>query len=97
MLVQIIKLKSSLSEEEVTQIAHERAEQFRNVPGLTQKYYVKTGEENGYAGVYIWDSVESLGAFRNSELAKTIPQAYKLTAPPDIELLDVIFKLREDS
>ena len=97
MLIQIIRLKSALAEEEAMKIAHERAEQFKMVPGLVQKYYVRTGEENGYAGVYIWDSIDSMTAFRNSDLAKTIPEAYKLTAPPDIELLDVIFKLREDS
>lgn len=95
MVIQIIKLRSSLSEEEVTKVAHERAELFKEVPGLLQKYYVKTDQSNGYAGVYIWDSMDSIKAFKNSELAATIPAAYKLEGPPDIEILPGIFALRE--
>ena len=93
MIIQIVKLKSSLPEDEVIRIAEERAADFRKVPGLVQKYYVMTGEPDSYAGIYIWDSRESMMAFRETELAATIPMAYKVKEPPQIQILDGVFKL----
>ena len=93
-IIQIIKLRTSLEEDEVLKIAKERAPQFKAIPGLIQKYYVKASPPHHFAGVYIWDSMESLQSFRESELAASIPQAYKLLEAPEIELLDVKFELR---
>ena len=55
MVLQIIKLKSNLAEEEL--LKREREPQFNAIPGLMQKYYVKTAQ---YSGVYVWDFPESL-------------------------------------
>ena len=94
MIIQFIKLHSDLPEEELLKRAHERAPRFREIKGLVQKYYVKLGD-NRYGGFYIWDSPESLMAFRESELATSIPQAYEIKEAPEVELLNVMFKLRE--
>lgn len=94
-IIQFIKLKSSLSEEEVYQKAKEREPEFRAIPGLLQKYYVKLNEPDQFGGIYIWDSRESLAAFRASDLAASIPQAYELKEAPNIELMDLLFQLRE--
>jgi heme-degrading monooxygenase HmoA len=93
-IIQIIRLKTSLKEEEVLKIAKERSPQFKAIPGLVQKYYVRAAPPHHFAGVYIWDSMESIQAYRESELAASIPQAYKLLEAPEIELLDVMFELR---
>jgi heme-degrading monooxygenase HmoA len=93
-IIQIIKLKTSLKEDEVLKIARERVPQFKAIPGLIQKYYVKVSPPHHFAGIYIWDSMESLQAYRESELAASIPQAYKLIEAPEIEILDVMFELR---
>ena len=95
MIIQIIKFETSLSEDEVVATANERADRFRALPGLIQKYYVKLGQPDQYGGVYIWDSMESLAAYRASDLAASIPAAYKVTGPPTIEILDSLFQLRE--
>ena len=95
MFLQIIRLRSELSEEELLRIAHERAPQFRAIPGLLQKYYVRRAGPGEYAGVYVWDSAESLAAFRESELARSIPEAYRLVEPPEIEIGEVLFPLRD--
>ena len=91
----IVKAKTELSEEEFLQIAKEREPQFEAIPGLIQKYYIKTKTEGEYGGVYIWDSMESLNNYRESDLAATIAQAYKTIGPPSTELLDIMFELRE--
>ena len=96
MIIQIIKLRSSLTEEELLKIAREREPLFQAIPGLMQKYYSKLSEPNQYAGVYVWDSKESLQVFRASDLAKSIPGAYQLLEPPEIEVMDVLFQLRND-
>ena len=51
MIVQIIKLKSDLPEEELQKRAKEREASFKSVPGLLQKYYVKTSNAGEYGGV----------------------------------------------
>lgn len=93
-IIQIIKLKTALKEEEVLKIAKERSPQFKAIPGLVQKYYVRAAPPHHFAGVYIWDSMESLKSYRESDLAASIPEAYKLLEAPDIEILNVMFQLR---
>ena len=95
MLIQIVKLKSALKEEELIKKAKEREPQFKAIPGLLQKYYVKMGQSGRFGGIYVWDSLESLKSFQQSDLAASIPKAYQVIEAPDIEILDVLFQLRE--
>lgn len=94
MILQIIKLKSNLPEEELLIKAKEREPQFKDIPGLLQKYYVKTDQPGQYGGIYIWESQESLNAYRASDLAKSIPEAYEIVEAPNIEMMDIIFQLK---
>lgn len=95
MILQFIKLKSNLPEEELLKKAKERVPQFKAIPGLLQKYYVKTDQLGEYGGVYVWDSQESLQSYRESDLAKSIPEAYEITEAPKIEFMDILFQLRK--
>ena len=95
MILQIVTLRSALSEEELLDIARDRAPQFRAIPGLVQKYYVRREGPGEFAGVYLWDSRESLAAYRESDLAKSIAEAYRVVEPPTIEVGEVLFPLRE--
>jgi heme-degrading monooxygenase HmoA len=95
MIMQIIRFKTELTEEDVLKIAREREARFRAIKGLIQKYYLKSDEPGGFAGVYIWDSMESLQAYRESDLAASIPKAYKITEPANIELQHILFLLRD--
>ncbi len=94
-ILQVVKIKSSLSEEELLTTAKERATQFRKLPGLLQKYYVKLGPEGEYGGFYFWESREAMESFQKSDLPKTMPAAYQLTEPPSVEVYEVMFQLRE--
>lgn len=95
MILQIIKLKSNLPEEELLKRAREREPQFNAIPGLIQKYYVKTSEAGEYGGIYVWDSSESLQSYRESDLAKSIPEAYEINEAPNIEIMNILFQLRK--
>jgi hypothetical protein len=95
LVVQYIRLQSDLSEPELLQIANERADGFRAIPGLIQKYYVRLNEPGQYGGIYIWRSKKDLTAFRNSELAASIPQVYQVVGPPKVEVSDLLFQLRK--
>lgn len=44
---------------------------------MLQKLYIKDESTGHPGGVYIFDSKESLEAFRNSDLSKSIGDAYK--------------------
>ena len=95
MIVQIIKLKSNLPEEELLRRAKEREPQFKAIPGLLQKYYVKFGKSGQYGGIYVWDSPESLKSYRESDIAASIPEVYEIIEAPNVEILDVLFQLRK--
>ena len=95
MIVQIVKFKTKLPEDEALAIARERAPEFRAMPGLLQKYYVRLAGPGEFAGVYLWDSMESLAAYRESDLAKSIPEAYQIVGQPSIDVGEVVFPLRD--
>ena len=87
-------LKSELSYDELEKRYKERMPQFRDVPGLVRKYYSFDESTKEWAGIYLWDSEESLAAFLESDLRKTIPSAYELTEPPRIERFAIVDVLR---
>jgi heme-degrading monooxygenase HmoA len=95
MIIQVIRFETSLSFDEVLEIAYERAPRFRELPGLVQKYYVRDAD-GAVAGIYVWDSEQSLHAYRASDLAASIPEAYQVSGPPDIQTYEVAFRLREE-
>lgn len=94
MFIQFVKAKSSLSASEVQQVMKERAPQFRAIPGLIQKYYGYEEQTGEFAGIYLWDSEQSMREYQTSELARTIPVAYKATGKPRVEFFEVLFPLR---
>lgn len=94
-VIQIIRIESALTRDGVLEVATERAHQFREIPGLVQKFYFETGEPNRYGGLYVWESRAHMVAFLQSDLARTMGQAYELTSAPSVDLLNVLFRLRE--
>lgn len=95
MIIQFIRLKTTLPVDELMRRAREREPQFKALPGLLQKYYVQMSEPGEYGGIYVWDTLESLQAFRKTELAASIPGAYEVIEAPALETLKVLFQLRE--
>jgi hypothetical protein len=94
MIIQFVQFESSLPEKEALAIAEERRPEFQAIPSLVQKYYLKLAKPNHYGGFYIWESPEALAAFRETELAKTIPLAYKIVGTPDVGIHQLLFPLR---
>jgi len=87
-------LKSALSREEMHRRYKQRLPQFRSVEGLIQKYYSYDESTGEWAGIYLWDSEESLSKYLDSDLRKTISTAYELTEPPRIERFPIVDVLR---
>jgi hypothetical protein len=99
MVIHFVRFKTHLAPEEVQRIMEERAPRFRSeVPGLVQKYYGYEPDSGAFCGCYIFDSEESRQAFRQSELARTIPAAYQFAAAAEevrVEAYEVLFPLYE--
>ncbi len=95
MIILTVRFKSGLPDAELERVMKERMPSFRALPGLLQKYYVHEKETGELAGIYLWDSEDSLKEYRESELARTIPEAYKAQGTPRIEKLEVLHQLRE--
>lgn len=89
MIVSLVRFHSALPDDEVQAMFEERAEAYREVPGLLEKVYLRFRSTGEFGAVYVWDSEEALATFRESELARSIPAAYRVSSTPRSELADV--------
>jgi hypothetical protein len=72
-----VRIKSDLPAEEFERRLAERRPRFRDVPGLAQKIYGRDRATGDVCGIYFFESDAALAAFRETELARTIPDAYE--------------------
>jgi heme-degrading monooxygenase HmoA len=96
MIVQMVKYKSGLSDEEVRRVIAERAPQYEALAGLRQKLYIREPETGEYGGIYVWEDEQSMREFRQSDLAATIPEAYRVEGEPRVEIFEVVSILRAE-
>lgn len=95
MIVQFVQFESSLSEEEIMAVAKAREPGYAATPGLAQKFYLKLNKPNHFGGFLIWETREAMAASAKTELAKTIPSAYKVIGAPDVDIHELLFPLRQ--
>jgi heme-degrading monooxygenase HmoA len=90
-----VRITSDLTAEEFERRLAERRPRFREVPGLVQKLYGRDRETGDVCGIYFFESEEALAAFRETELARTIPAAYEAV---DVrrEVYEVLYPLWPD-
>jgi hypothetical protein len=90
-----VRVKSDVDLEELDRRMNERRPRFLEVPGLIQKIYGRDEATGDTCGIYFFESKEALAAFRDSELAKSIPAAYEAT---DVrrEVYEVLFPLKPE-
>lgn len=93
-VILFVRIQSDVDFEEMERRLLERKPRFLEVPGLIQKMYGRDPATGDCCGIYFFESQEALAAFRDSELAKTIPAAYEAT---DVrrEVYEVLYPLRE--
>ena len=94
-VILFVRIKSDLDKDELERRVHERRPRFEEVPGLIQKIYGMDEATGDACGIYFFENREALAAFRDSELAKTIPAAYE-AADTRREVFDVMFPLHPD-
>ena len=97
MIVSLVRFKSRLSDDAVQATFEERADRYRQVPGLLEKIYVRFRDSGEFGAVYVWDSEQALMDFRQTELAKTIPEVYKVEQAPSAELADVCLVIQPET
>lgn len=73
----------------------ERRPRFLEVPGLLQKIYGRDNTTGAVCGIYFFESPAALAAFRETELAKTIPAAYEVVEFRP-EVYDLLYSLRPE-
>ena len=54
MIVQVVKYKTGLSDEEAAKTIAQRAPQYEALSGLRQKLYIREPETGEYGGIYVW-------------------------------------------
>jgi heme-degrading monooxygenase HmoA len=96
MIVQIVRFKSGLSQEEVVRTYEARAPRYRALKGLKQKYYLRFPETGEYGAVYLWESEDALKEFRESELGRTISTAYQIQETAEIQVAELVMTLRPE-
>lgn len=95
MIVQIVRFKSGLTEEQVMQKYNDRAPRYRELSGLKQKYYLRYPETDEYGAVYVWETESDLQEFRESELGQTIASSYQVQGDSESRKADVVMTLRD--
>jgi hypothetical protein len=95
-IIQLVRFASRLTYDEVMERFEARSDQYREVPGLLQKYYVHYPETDEYGGVYVWDSKDSLQKWRETNLSSTLAGTYQIKDEPHREMLDVMVVLHAD-
>lgn len=90
-----VRIKSDLDPEELDRRLNERKPRFLEVPGLIQKIYGRDEATGDVCGIYFFENKEALSAFRDTELARTIPNAYEAT---DVrrEVYEVLYPLKPE-
>lgn len=90
--VLFVRIRSGLDADEFDRRLLERRPGFRDVPGLVQKIYGRDSATGDVCGIYFFESNQALEAFRETELARTIPAAYEAI---DVrrEVYDVLYPL----
>lgn len=94
-VVLFVRVKSPLEPAELERRLLERRPRFLEVPGLIQKIYGRDGETGEACGIYFFKDRAALAAFRDSELAQTIPAAYEASEVRR-EVYDVMYPLHPD-
>ena len=90
-----VRISSDLDPEEFDRRLLERRPRFLEVPGLVQKIYGRDADSGDVCGIYFFESADALAAFRDSELAQTIPSAYEATTTRR-EVYEVLYPLRPE-
>ena len=90
-----VRARSELDVKELERRLLERRPRFLEVPGLLQKIYGRDGATGAVCGIYFFESREALAAFRETELAKTIPSAYEVVEFRP-EVYELLYPLRPE-
>ncbi len=91
-----VRIKSDMALEELDRRIEQRKPRFLEVPGLIQKIYGRDEATGDTCGIYFFESKEALAAYKDSELARTIPTAYEAT---DVrrEVYELLFPLKPET
>lgn len=90
-----VRVKSDLNPDELERRLIERRPRFHDIPGLVQKIYGRDESTGDVCGIYFFEDQAALLAFRETELAKTIPLAYEAKEIRR-EVYDVLYPLHPD-
>jgi hypothetical protein len=91
-----VRAKSGLNEEKLERRLLERKPRFFEVPGLLQKIYGRDRETGAICGIYFFESQEALAAYRETELARTIPSDYEVVEFRP-EVYELLYALRPEN
>ena len=89
-----ITFESESSIEGIESRFRERAQQFRDMAGLLQKFYIHDGASGRVGGIYVFDSEESRDALFESEVHAELRDGSDVGAI-DITTFHVVFPLYE--
>jgi len=94
MIIQIVRYKSGLPDEQVLDMYRARSPRYQALEGLKQKFYLRFPATGEYGAVYVWESDDALKAFRESDLGRSISNVYQIQGEKDIEMAEVVLVLR---
>ncbi|MBV0926271.1 YdhR family protein [Halomicroarcula limicola] len=96
MEIVFITYESALAVDEIDSLFRERAERYRAMDGLLQKFYLRDEKNGRVGGIYVFESAASADALFESDIHASLREAYKVR-DIDIARYQVMFPLYESA
>ena len=87
--VLITSIRSTLSEEEILDIAKTRKNHFKTVPGLRKKHWCRDDVTGVCHGILEFESKETVDTYLKTDFAKSVENVYKTIEPVKIQILRI--------
>ncbi len=92
----LLLYKSALPLNEAADIARNRSDTLHGVKGLLQRLFINDESTGQIGGVYLFDNIENLDAFRHSELGKSFMTDYKFDGSMTQRIFNVISEFHSE-
>ena len=92
----MVRIRSGLAFDEAERRYRGRMPEFRALPGLLQKYYLRDSGNKDLMGVYLFDNEASMKRYLASDLRGSIASVYEGVEAPRVEIAEVVDVLRPE-
>ena len=84
-----MRFRSPLPVDELHRLSRESIPKFRALPGLDQKFYVRSDDTGLVGGVYLFESEQAARDYVAGPIVAAVPQRFQVEGEVAVEVLEV--------